>query len=301
MPSHRFQARKSRAVAASSAQNLNIKHFTRVGLRPQFGEYLRQTWQRRHFIIMESKARAFGTAKDTILGKIWLILDPFLSASVYFVIFSLLLNFGRGMDNFVAYLIIGIISFNLLSKSLSSQSAIEGNGKRLVKGFAFPKLSMIVSFTLRTYVDFIPTFFAMLLFIIVVPPHVFPTLSWITVPLIYLAVAPFCFGLSAIVATFVVLIPDLRLIINFLSRFWFYGSGIFWSVDMLASKPILQELMQLNPGWAFLDMLRDALMLNQFPTWGQWVYLLSWSIGTAILGVTVIWANDIRIGKALIR
>lgn len=294
-------AAKQTEQAAGESSLLDLKQFSKVGMRPTLGEYIREAWQRRYFSVMESQARAFGAVKDTLLGQIWLILNPFLDAAVYFAIFSVLLNFGRGMDNFVSYLVIGMISFNLLTRSLSAYSAIEGNGKRLVQVFAFPKVSMIISYTLRTFIDFMPTYIAMLIFIAVMPPHVYPTLTWLVTPIIYLAVAPFCFGLGALVTTAVVLIPDIRLIVNLLSRFWFFGSGVFWSIDMLEGKPLLQEFMRLNPGWVFLNMLRTALLNNQLPALDQWAYLLAWSFGLGIMGILVMWANDQRIAKALVR
>ncbi|MDY5588837.1 MAG: ABC transporter permease [Arcanobacterium sp.] len=270
---------------------------TRVSLR----RYLAQAWQRRYFTIMESRARAFGSIKDTFLGKIWLVLNPFLDSVVYYVIFSVLLNFGRGMQNFVGYLVIGVISFGLLTRSLGAYSAIEGNGKRLVQTFAFPKISMILSFTLRNFIDFVPTYLAMLVFIAITPPHAYPTLTWLITPVIYLAIVPFCIGLSAIVATVVVIMPDIRFIINLFSRFWFYGSGVFWSIDMMRNKPLLQDMMRLNPGWATLNLLRNALLANTLPTWDEWAYLLAWSFGLGIIGILVMWANDQKIAKALVR
>ena len=273
----------------------------RIGVGPQLTAYIKDAYHRRHFSIMESRARAFGSAKDTMLGQIWLILEPFLSSAMYFIIFGFMLGFSRGSENFVAYLVIGLISFNILQKGLTASSAIEGNGKRLVQSFSFPKIALIFSYTLRIYIDFIPTGIAMLIFIIAMPPHAYPTMTWLIVPIIYLAAAPFIFGLAALTSTFVVLIPDLRLLINLFGRFWFYGSGIMWTINMLDGKPIIQDLMRLNPGWVYLEMLRTSLLSNQMPSVEQWLYLLVWSFGIGMIGFLVMWRSDIAIGKALLR
>lgn len=256
-------------------------------------------WHHRHFTVMESRARAFGTSKDAFLGQIWLIVEPFLNAGVFYLIFAVVLEFDRGMENFVGYLVIGVMSFTLMTRSLSANTAIEGNGQRLAQLFSFPKASLILSYTLRSFIDFIPSFMAMLVFLVVMPPHAYPSPQWLLAPLIYALVFPMCMGIGMVAATAVVIVPDLRFLIGLLSRFWFYGSGIFWTVDMLESKPLLQGIMMLNPGWVFLETLRDVLLRGAIPAPNLIVYLGAWSFGLFALGLIVMWSAEGKMGKVL--
>ncbi|MDP9832875.1 ABC transporter permease [Trueperella abortisuis] len=294
---HPESLKDSREIVAA----VDARKFLRLSSRPLITAYVRDVWHRRHFTLMESKARAFGSIKDTALGKAWLILEPFLNSAIYYFIFAVLLSFDRGMDNFVAFLVIGLISFTLLSKGLNATSAIEGSGRNLVKSFQFPKFSLVLSYTLRTYYDFVPTVIAMIIFIVVIPPHALPTTSWTLVPLVYLLVAPLAIGIASITATLATLLPDIRFIIGLFSRLWFYASGIFWSVDMFADKPFLQDLMRLNPACTYLDILRTILLTGSPAAASQWVYLTVWSITLFVVGFLFLWRSEVKMSKALER
>ena len=47
---------------------------------------------------------AFGESR---LGRLWQVLTPLINAGVYFMIFGIILDTRRGMDNFIGYLCIG--------------------------------------------------------------------------------------------------------------------------------------------------------------------------------------------------
>lgn len=284
-----------------SAITIDAREFTRLSTRPSLSSYIRDVWSRRHFTIMESRARAFGSIKDTALGKIWLILEPFLNSAIYYFVFALLLSFDRGMDNFVGYLVVGLISFGLLQNALSATSAIEGSGRNLVRSFQFPKFSLILSYVLRQYIDFLPTFVAMVIFIVIVPPHALPTPAWALIPLVYLLAVPMVIGIASFTATLATLFPDIRFLIGLFARLWFYASGIFWSVDMFDDKPFLQDAMRLNPAWSFLDMLRTLFLTGEVPPASQWAYFTAWSFGLFFAGFLYLWRSEIRMSKALER
>src|SRR5699024_3037403 len=86
-----------------------------IGEKATLREYLRELWQRRHFIWRESKNRVFNKSSNTFLGPVWLVFNPLLNAAFYWVIFGIVLGISRGMDNFVAFVIIGILSFRFSS------------------------------------------------------------------------------------------------------------------------------------------------------------------------------------------
>lgn len=248
-------------------------------------------------MVAESRAKAHGSIKGTILGRIWLILEPFLNAAVYYFIFAVLLQFDRGMHNFVAYLVIGITFFSYLSRQLQAGSSIIQGGQNLVRSFNFPWASLVFSNAIRSFIDFMPTLVATLIFIIAVPPHALPSLTWLLFPFVFIMAIPFGIGLTFITACLTERIVDLKFIIPLLSRFWFYGSGVFWTVEMFANKPALQEVMMLNPGWVFLQMLRETLVYNEVPAFDMWLYLLAWSLGTFTLGFLLFWKNEVRFGR----
>lgn len=267
-----------------------------VGARPPLGSYIRGLYQRRYFIVAESRAKAHGSIKGTALGKLWLILEPFLNAGIYYLIFAVLLQFDRGMDNFVAYLVIGVSFFGFLSRHVGSAANIIPSGKNLIRAFTFPRASLVFSFTLRQILDFLPTMFATILFIVVIPPHVMPSWTWLLFPLVFLLAIPFAMGIAFISATLTTLVKDLKFIWPLVTRFWFYGSGVFWSVTMF-DNPVYQDIMMANPGWVFLELSRQTLAWGEVPPLGLWLYFGAWSIGMFAVGFLVFWSQEEKFGE----
>lgn len=276
----------------------DLTGLSRVGARPPVLAYLKAIWARRYFVWKESRSHAFGQIKNTALGQIWLILDPFLSAGVYYLIFGMLLDFSRNHSkgNFVGYLVVGVTCFALLNNQLMRASGLLEQRKALIKSFSFPRASLVVSFCIQQLIDFIPTFLAMLLFLIIVPPHVMPYWTWLLAPFVIILSIPLGLGLAMLASSVTFLAPDFKFIWPLISRFWLYGSAIFWSIDMFAEDSVARTIMKINPGWEFLELLRELVVYNSFPPLWIWGAFAAWSFGVFFLGFFVFWFNEEKYG-----
>lgn len=278
------------------AVSVDVAGLQRVGARAPMIPYLTGLWARRFFIWKESRSHAFGQIKNTALGQIWLILDPLLSSAVYYVIFGLLLKFSRGMDNFVGYLVVGVTCFALLNNQLLRASGLIESRKALIKSFAFPRAALVVSFCVQQIIDFLPTFFATLLFLMLVPPHSFPWWTWLAAPAVILISIPLGLGLAFISSSLTFLFPDFKFLWPLIGRFWMYGSAIFFSIDMFPEDSIARPLMHINPGWEFLELLRQLLVYNEWPPLWLWLAFTGWSLVIFFVGFFLFWVNEEKYG-----
>ncbi len=64
----------------SLSQQAAERGLHRVGARPPFFDYLKQTWGRRQFIVTMAQFRMRATLEDNRLGMVWLLLQPALNA-----------------------------------------------------------------------------------------------------------------------------------------------------------------------------------------------------------------------------
>lgn len=291
-PTDDVKTEKHDSDSGSSVRTVSVENMKRIGARPPLSEYIRGLLDRRHFIKRESRAKAFGSVRDTALGKVWLILDPFLNSAVYYLIFGIILNVRSGVPNYVGYLVVGVTFFNILSRHVGGAAGIIQVGRSLTKAFSFPKASLVFSFTLRQYIDFIPSIFAALIFIMVVPPHALPTLTWLFLPLILLLGIPFCLGAAFIVATLSARFPDLKFVWPLVTRFWFYGSGVFWSVNRFGPDSIGATVMHWNPGWTYLELMRESLVYDRVPAADLWIYFGLWSLIVFFVGFFFFWMHE---------
>src|SRR5699024_12409726 len=105
----------------------------------------------------------------------------------------------------------------------------------------------------------------------------------LVVPVIILQTI-FNVGLACFLARIGHKIPDLTNFMSIVSRFWLYGSGVFFSIeDKLSDHPVLLAVMEIHPMHAYLTLVRGALLYGvDSPAW-LWFIGIVWAIALLIL------------------
>ncbi|KAB1503158.1 ABC transporter permease [Corynebacterium sp. 320] len=275
-----------RAVRAD-ARRLT-KHHTHVTLR----SYLRQMWRYRKFTYLNARYRAIADNDDMFLGRLWTILEPLLRIAMYGVLFGVVLNTSRGIENFVGFLIIGIIFFSTLSKGLTNGSGLIQRSRALLRTFNFPRASLVLGESLRyLLMSLIPA--ALAVAAALAFQHEEP-LHWTIVLVIpiFLLMNLFALGLSFATARLTAFIPDAKKLIFYVNRAWFYVSGIFFSIERFDAIPRVRNIMEHNPAYIFLDSLRHAIMYGNAPSLERWSTMVLWTLAVLIIGFLYFWRGE---------
>ena len=287
-------------VSSRSDVNLDIVHvdgIRPVGRRPALGPYLIALWDRRHFIWADSRARVSSGTRGMILGKGWLVLKPVLDAGVYLVIFGMILKTNRGIENFVGYLLVGVMMFGFTARCLSSGANSISAGRNLVRSFPFPRVSLPIAAVLREILNFIPGILTLMVLVLVFPPHANLSWRWGLFPAILALQIVFNLGISMIAARLVAHVRDLANVISFLTRFWLYGSAVFFSFERFVEHPTALTIMRANPLFVVLDMTRDVLLYAKTPALSSWLTLTAWALGIILAGFVYFWQAEESYGK----
>ena len=256
-------------------------------------------WSHRAFIWAEAKAKAYQSTRGTFLGKLWLIVSPFLNSLIFYVIFGLLLQVSRGIPNFLGYLVIGVGFFPVFQGALASGSQALAQARNLLRAFSFPRATVVVAWSVRSFLDFLPVALATMLFVWVVPPHTAPTLLWLLILPVVLVGYVFGDGLALLLSSVTAKIPDLKFVWPLLGRFWFYTSGVFFSIDRFQDHLWVSLIMQANPAYVFLTMVRDLMIYNAMPSALSWFYLSAWAAAMWVIGATVFWLREAKYGEEI--
>lgn len=266
--------------------------------RPSISRYVAQLWERRHFIKAEARAKAFSGSRNMILGRAWLVISPLLDAGVYGIIFGLLLKTSRGIEHFIPFLLVGVTFFTLSNKSLNGGSGLLYVRRNFIKAFAFPRAALVFSHQLKFVYDALPVIFVTLVAIIIFPQGVRPSWLWLLFPIVFALQTLFNTGLMLLSASLTQKIPDLKPLLTYITRFWFYASGIFFSIDkVIGHHEILGQILKLNPAYLFITLYREILIYAQFPEFDLWVGFSLWAFGTFILGFWVFWLREEEYGR----
>jgi teichoic acid transport system permease protein len=272
------------------------------GARPGVFEYVRQLWGRRHFILAFSQAKLTAQYSQAKLGQLWQVATPLLNALVYFLIFGLILEAGKGMTTevYIPFLVTGIFVFTFTQSSvMAGVRAISGN-LGLVRALHFPRATLPISFALQQLQQLL--FSMVVLAAVAIGFGSYPSLSWLLlIPALFLQFV-FNVGLAMIMARMGAKTPDLAQLMPFVMRTWMYASGVMFSIPvMLADKPAwIADVLMYNPAAVYMDLIRFALIdgygAENLPS-HVWATALGWALAVGIGGFVYFWKAEERYGR----
>ncbi|GMA32702.1 ABC transporter permease [Litorihabitans aurantiacus] len=278
--------------------------------RPSLPSYLGRIWRRRHFVLADARAQVATTSRSTLLGSAWLVINPLLHGAVYFVLFGLVLQADRGIENYLGYLVIGVFLFQWTIHCLTQGSrAVTGN-RALIRSFTFPRAALPLAVVIRQTIRFLPALATMLALIVLLPPllgAIDPggdpvvlrvTWLWLLLPVPLVLQLLLNTGLALLAARATARVPDLTQLFQLVARFWLYASAVFFSIDRFAAWPVLHTVMSVNPMFLVLDVVRDLLLYATVPAWETWALLAGWSVGLVVVGLVVFWSGEESYGSA---
>ncbi|MDH6696634.1 teichoic acid transport system permease protein [Streptomyces sp. MAA16] len=286
----------------TSAQLADRYGLTVSGARPSLVEYVRQLWDRRHFILAFSRAKLTAQYSQAKLGQLWQVATPLLNAAVYFFIFGLILKADRGMsrDVYIPFLVTGVFVFTFTQSSvMAGVRAISGN-LGLVRALHFPRASLPISFSLQQLQQLM--FSMIVLFAVAIGFGSIPDLSWLLIVPVLVLQFLFNTGLALIMARAGAKTPDLAQLMPFVMRTWMYASGVMFSIPiMLEDKPRwVADILQVNPASIYMDLMRFALIEDysaaNLPD-HVWALAGGWALLLAVGGFVYFWKAEERYGR----
>lgn len=253
--------------------------------------YLGRLWRVRGFIAAMPAADLRARHAEHRLGWAWMVLNPLFFSGVYYLLFGVLFNTSRGIDNFVTFLVIGVFCFQFTARSVSAAMWTLNANARLIQSLRFPKAALPTATTLsETYVH-VPGLAVML--VVALLTSVRPSLSWVLILPATVIQAVFNLGLALIIARLSFGTRDIINVVPHALRLWLYLSGVLFGVDLLAQRggPVVVDIFQANPMWIYLRMYRDAL-LGGSANPSTWLWGTVYAVTSLIIGLLFFKARE---------
>jgi len=218
---------------------------------------------------------------SSFLGLLWAMFIPFANIMVLWVVFGLI--FKSQMENFVIYMITGILPWNLFSTSLvRSTDSIAANSS-LLKNIYFPRLILpaaTVAFQLvlfgMGFVVFLIVYFAAV---------ADPSASLLLYPAALLLYCVFLLGIVFVVSAATVFFKDVRQIVEIAVYILFWSTPIVYAFSQIGGK--VKTAIMLNPLTHFMTLFHDIVYWGRVPPLSTWGLCLAFSLAALFLGVTV--------------
>jgi len=247
------------ARAELTAADVQVFAPYRAGL-PRLGPYLRQLWDRRAFAREMARTQLRTQNFDTVLGQVWLVLNPLLLTGVYYLLVSII-SPGRGGPEKLAHIMAGLFAFYFFSGCVSTGAASIVSSGKLILNTAFPKLLLPLSSVLVSLFRFLPTLIIYAIMHLVVGLG-FGWNMFYALPA-FLALIVFATGCAMIFATLNVYFRDTRSFLPYILRIWLYVSPILYYAQDVPSS--MQWIKYVNPLFPMIGTWGDALVRQDAP------------------------------------
>lgn len=225
-----------------------------VGKKNYFMDFLCSI-DRYHFLIRQLVARDFrGKYKRSVLGVFWSFLNPLLTMTVQYIVFSELFRFD--IENYPVYLICGIILFGFFTESCNmTLMSITGNASLITKVYV-PKIVYPFTRTISSLVNLLISLIP--LFAVSLFSGVLPTKAVFLLPYPLFCLTLFSFGSGLILCTFNVFFRDTQFLWGIFTMILMYLTPIFYPAEILPEK--YAWVLDVNPLYYFIEFVRKLVM-----------------------------------------
>ena len=276
---------------------VNLVRLSKIGQRPDLLDYIVQLWDRRSFIMFDARARVQSGHDKTNLGIAWLVLTPVLTGLSFYLIFGLLLDTSKGIENFIGYLVIGVFTFQMTTRSIMGGAKSLTGNTSMIRAFQFPRAALPIAVNVRELLSNIPVTIVMLLFVIFTAPAEVISWRWLlTVPAILLQFL-FNLGIGMLLAPLILRVPDFGMLLSFVMRLWMYASAVFFAEDRFDAYPVIRTIMDFNPVFLVIKIIRDSVLYDATPSWRTWAVLSVWALASVAAGLIVFWRREESYGR----
>ena len=286
------------ALSEEEARELAHRHRLRsLSRRPPLLRYLADIWARRSFLWTLSSAESYAKNEANHLGQVWSVLNPALLILSYYLIFGLLLGTRGGVENYVAFLGIGVVMFTFTSAVVTRGAKAITGKLGLVRALHFPRAILPMSVTLTEFLASLPAFG--LLFVLMFATGERPSWEWLLFPVAVTLQAMALLGVAFISARLVNASQDVANLIPVIVRLLRYVSGVFFPVAhyVEAAPPVVQVALTMQPFALMLTTGRQALLAGEPVVLSDWLVLAAWAVGASVVGLVVFWRAEMRYGR----
>ncbi|MGH7717640.1 MAG: ABC transporter permease, partial [Gemmatimonadaceae bacterium] len=218
----------------------------------------------------------------SVLGFMWTLLNPLLTASVLIAVFSYIIRIP--LRNFWAFLISGYFVWNFVQQLLSAGTSVLLEHAQLRRSVAFPSEVLVFGAALSRLVEFtLELSLALVLLVIFHHQHV--PASFALLPVLFVLQTLIAVGLVMMIATLSVFYWDVQHVVPIALLMLFYLSPVFYPVSFVPEG--IREVYFLNPIAGLITLYHAVLYDGSVPPVSFMAFMTVVALSIALIGYVI--------------
>lgn len=254
---------------------------------------LKELYQYRDLIWLFFKRNYTTRYKQTILGPLWLVINPLTTVTLYAFVFGSLAGLSTdGVPQFIFYLCSNALWTFFATCLRDTSNTFTANAGIMGKVY-FPRLVMPISAVITGLLDFLIQLGMLIVIMIgyVISGYHFELdASLLLAPILVLQAGVLGLGFGIIIAALTTKYRDLVVVVGFGIQLWMYATPVVYTAGLIPEN--YKALYMLNPMTPIMECWRSSMIGTGDILWGHWG--ISWIITLVVLFAGVILFSKIE-------
>ena len=249
---------------------------------------LREVWHYRDLIALFVHRDFVSRYKQTILGPLWFIIQPFFTSLIYTVIFGQIAKLPTdGLPQMLFYMS-GTVMWHYFSGCLNGTSTTFTSNAGIFGKVYFPRLVTPISIVISNLFSFVIQlvfFLGFFLYFYLKGSEIFLT-SWaFTLPLLILLMAGLGLGFGIIISSLTTKYRDLSYLVGFGVGLWMYATPVIYPVSTIPER--WRWIADINPISPIIETFRAGFLGAGDASWLGLGYSFIFMLLVLFIGVVI--------------
>ena len=254
---------------------------------------IEELWKYKDLIYLFVKRNIVTKYKQTILGPLWLILNPVMTVSLYTLVFGNIAQMSTdGCPQFAFYLTSNAL-WSYFSLCLTQTSTTFTANAAVFGKVYFPRLTMPIATVVTGMLDLIVQLGLLVITLIIYVMtgiHLKIGVSLLLVPVLIIQIALLGLGCGIIVSALTTKYRDLAILVTSGAQLWMYVSPVVYPIAQIPAKYLGWYM--LNPIAPIMTIWRYAFLGAGEPVYSFWA--ISWIETFVVLIVGILLFNKVE-------
>lgn len=247
---------------------------------------LNQVWRYRGLIAMLVRRDFVANYKQTILGPLWFVLQPVMTALTYALIFGRAAGLAPGKVPVLVFYLSGVTVWNYFAECLSKTAAVFKDNAGMFGKVYFPRLVMPFTVVISSLMKFtvqICLFVVIWLYYLVLGRVAVPGPLLLLVPLLVILMGLMGLGAGMIVSALTTKYRDLVFLISFGVQLLMFSTPVIIPLERIPER--YRWVVNANPLSPILEAFRKAFSVGGSLSWLGLAYGAGCAVVLVAIGV----------------
>ena len=266
------------------------KYHTHISSKHKlFDLKLKEVWQYRDLIWLNTKRSFKVQYKQTVLGPAWLFISPIFTSLIYTFVFGGIAGMSTdGLPQILFYLP-GTAIWSFFSGCLKNNATTFTSNAGLFGKVYFPRLTTPISNMLSAAIRFGIQFIMVIVFLLfyTITGEVSPNwwLFWV-IPLVLLHLGVMGMGIGIIISSMTTKYRDLTVLVGFAVELLMYATPVVYPLSQL-KEGWMRTVVMINPVTMPIELYRYALLGVGTLNWLYYAISIAFTLVVLVFGIMV--------------